>query len=139
MIVVDTNVIAYIYIGGPDTQLRRDASSVLLRDAEWSAPLLWRSEFCNVIVQHVHTGQMEIADADGCWREASSHLKPREHEVDATSVIHLAVRSGCTAYDCEFVVLAQALNVPLVTADEQVLKAFPNTAISLADFAKGKK
>jgi predicted nucleic acid-binding protein len=47
--------------------------------------------------------------------------------------IHLAIRSRCSAYG-EFVALAQDLRVPFVTADRQVLAAFPSTAVSPADF-----
>lgn len=39
--------------------------------------------------------------------------------------------SGCTAYDCEFVVLAKDLDVKLITLDRAVLKAFPDVARSL--------
>ena len=42
MIVVDTNRLAYLLIGGKPTQAVRE---VLLQDPEWSAPVLWRSEF----------------------------------------------------------------------------------------------
>jgi predicted nucleic acid-binding protein len=49
-------------------------------------------------------------------------------------VLELASRSGCSAYDCEFVALAQDLEVPLVTNDRQILKAFPTIAISPSAF-----
>jgi len=55
-------------------------------------------------------------------------------------VLELAVRSRCTAYDCEFVALAKQLGVPLVTSDRQVLAAFPETAVSPDAFAsQGRK
>jgi predicted nucleic acid-binding protein len=44
--------------------------------------------------------------------------------------LQLAAESGCSAYDCEFVALARDLEVPLVTADRQLLAAFPSTAVS---------
>jgi hypothetical protein len=45
-----------------------------------------------------------------------------------------AASSKCSAYDCEFVALAQDLSVPLVTSDQKILTAFPETAVSPDDF-----
>ncbi len=39
--------------------------------------------------------------------------------------------SRCSSYDCEFVVAAQHLGVPLVTEDQALLEAFPAVACSL--------
>ena len=41
MIVVDTNVIGYLYLS---SERSGQAERVLLREAEWAAPILWRSE-----------------------------------------------------------------------------------------------
>ena len=69
------------------------------------------------------------------WESAESLLKHREFEVATKDVLRLAAASNCSAYDCEFVALAQALEVPLVTSDAAVLKAFPSVAVSLGTFA----
>ena len=53
-----------------------------------------------------------------------------EYIVRSAHVIQLAERSGCSAYDCEFVAVAEDLAVRLVTADRQVLQAFPSIAVS---------
>jgi predicted nucleic acid-binding protein len=42
--------------------------------------------------------------------------------------------SACSAYDCEFVALARAQRVPLLTTDRQLLREFPNVAISVERF-----
>jgi predicted nucleic acid-binding protein len=38
------------------------------------------------------------------------------------------------AYDCEFAVLAQYLDVPLITGDRQMLDQIPTCAVSLEGF-----
>jgi len=40
--------------------------------------------------------------------------------------------SDCSAYDCEFIALADQLKVKLVTMDAKLLKAFPRRTVSLA-------
>jgi predicted nucleic acid-binding protein len=139
MIVVDTNVIVYGASRGDRDALGHQAAAVLRRDREWGAPPLWRSEFCNAMALQVRYDGMQPTDASQSLRDAVGLVGNREMAVDGEAVIELSVDSGCTAYDCEFVVLARTLGVPLVTTDKQVLKAFPGIAVSLADFARGSK
>ncbi len=63
---------------------------------------------------------------------------PNEHLVASESVFALALAraSHCSAYDCEFVALAEALSVPLVTEDKLIMKAFPTRAFTMKDFLK---
>jgi hypothetical protein len=63
-----------------------------------------------------------------------SVLAGHEHLVSSDAVLRLAATSRLSAYDCEFVALAQSLAVPLVTEDRAVLKAFPNVAIGMEGF-----
>lgn len=133
MIVADTNLIAYLMITGEQTQLAR---SVLRKDAVWIAPLLWRSEFRSVLALYLRQQHLRLADALEYMREAETLLHAREYQVESTGVLQLAERSGCSAYDCEFVHLAQELAVALVTPDKQVLRLFPETAISLDNFVR---
>ena len=46
MIVVDTNVIGYLFLSSDQSVL---AERALQKDNEWAAPILWRSEFRNVL------------------------------------------------------------------------------------------
>ncbi len=50
MIVVDTNIIAYLYISGERSQQTEKLLSI---DANWNAPLLWRSEFRSVLSRYL--------------------------------------------------------------------------------------
>jgi predicted nucleic acid-binding protein len=61
-------------------------------------------------------------------------METHEYDVDSDRVLRLVAGSRCSAYDCEFVALAQELGISLVTIDKQILKDFPAAAVSLANF-----
>lgn len=132
MIVVDTNVIAYLFIEGPHTD---DARRVLLADPEWSAPVLWKSELQNVLALYLRKGELEVPDAAAIVDQAQELLGQRQYSIDAMSVLELSMNSGCSAYDCEFVALARKLSIPLVTCDKKLLRAFPGIAHSITSYA----
>ena len=133
MIVVDTNVVAYLLTAsGPETAA---AERTLARDPEWAAPLLWRSEFRNVLALYMRLQHLPLGAALNAVARADALFAGREFDVDSGRVLTLAAASGRTAYDCEFVTVAQELRVPLVTNDRQVLASFPDLAVALADFA----
>ncbi len=67
---------------------------------------------------------------------AESLLAGAEFDLESTSVLTLVRNSSCSAYDCEFVALAMMLGTKLVTTDQKLLRAFPETIISLASWAR---
>ena len=129
MIVVDSNVLAYLYLPGEFTDA---AERLLVRDPGWHAPVLWRSEFRNILTGYMRRGMLDFAQACAIQREAESLLDGAEHEPDSRQVLQLAHASGCSAYDCEFIALAGALGTRLLTMDGQLRRAFPDIAIPLA-------
>ena len=56
-----------------------------------------------------------------------------EYEVETADVLRLSKESKCSAYDCEYVALAEFLDLMLVTADGKLAKAFPRRARLLSD------
>ena len=128
MIIVDTNVIAYLYLPGVFTPR---AEALLERDAEWAVPWLWRSEFRNILAGYVRRNTISFESAVDLQAEAERLLAGGEYDVESRAVLELASQSGCSAYDCEFVALAVTLGVRLVTMDAQVLRAFPALTVSL--------
>lgn len=131
MIVADTNLIAYLMIPGEHTQLAR---SVLRKDAVWVAPVLWRSEFRSVLALYLRQQHLQLADALLYMSEAEVLLHGGEYQIESIGVLQLVERSGCSAYDCEFVHLAQELGAALVTSDKKLLRIFPETAVSPDSF-----
>ena len=136
MIVVDTNALVHLLLGGEQTEAARRAYG---KDPEWAAPLLWRSEFRSVLSMLMRRKRLGFTDAIDAASEAETLMSGREWGVETRTVLELATQSGCTAYDCEFVALARDLQVPLVTSDREVLAAFPALAVPIEAFARARR
>ena len=128
MIVVDSNVLAYLYLPCERTA---DAEALLEQDSEWAAPVLWRSEFRNILAGYMRRKSLTFEQACNLQREAESLISGFEFEVDSRAVLELVRDSDCSAYDCEFVALAIKLGTKLVTADKKLLRAFPTRTTPL--------
>lgn len=122
MIVVDTNVLAYLWLPGERTQA---AERLLKRDPEWNAPLLWRSEFRKVLAGCLRRGDLSLETALQIADGVEGQMRGREFSVPSAQVLARVEESDCSAYDCEFVALADELKVSLVTVDVRLLKSFP--------------
>ncbi|MSP12537.1 MAG: PIN domain-containing protein [Chloroflexi bacterium] len=131
MIVVDTAVISYFFLAG---ERSTQAERALLKDPVWVAPLLWRSEFRNVLALYIRKQLLSFEEAVRIMEQATSLMQGREYQVTSLQVLNLVAASICSAYDCEFVALAQDLDVSLVTTDKQILRQFPTIAIPLEEF-----
>ena len=128
MIVVDTNVVAYLLLPGPQTAA---AEALLEAHPTWAAPPLWRSEWRNVLCGYLRRGSLSLEQVIALQEQAETLVIGHEELVQSEAVLQLAASSGCSAYDCEFVVADQQLDAPLVTADRALLKAFPALTRSL--------
>jgi len=74
---------------------------------------------------------MSLQTATQIVADAESQMRGREYAVPSLEVLRRAAESTCSAYDCEFVVLAEELGVSLVTSDEKLLSSFPSIAVRL--------
>ena len=133
MIVTDAALITWFAVRDVNSEL---ADAVCEADPVWVAPLLWRSEVRSALVKYVQHAGMSLESALLALQTAEEIIGGREYRVSSEQVLELAAQSRCTAYDCEYVALARELEVPLVTADKEILKAFPKIAVSLEKFAK---
>jgi predicted nucleic acid-binding protein len=134
MIVVDVNVLAYLWIPGEMTTFAEDA---LARDPHWVSSILWRSEFRNILAGYLRRGGLDRAAVDRCFEGAESQIAGYEYLVPSELVMRKVAESNCSAYDCEYVALAEDLKATLVTSDRQILAEFPALTTSLNAFAAG--
>lgn len=130
MIVVDVNVLAYLLIPGRFTE---SVERLLEADAHWAAPRLWQSELRNVLASYLRSNLLDLADAAVLFKRATDIIGADEYEVETSDVLRLCKQSKCSAYDCEYVALAEFLDLKLVTADTKLTKAFPRRTRLLSD------
>ncbi|HNN85948.1 MAG: type II toxin-antitoxin system VapC family toxin [Pseudomonadales bacterium] len=130
MIVVDTNILAYLYL---PTAFSEQAECLLLQQPRWIAPVLWRSEFRNVLALYLRKGILTLEQAYGIQTEAETLLAGSEYDVPSLDILRLIETSECSAYDCEFAALAKKNNTVLVTEDKKIRKQFPEITLSLAE------
>lgn len=132
MIVADTNTIAYLYL---PSEFSEYVEALLLKDSDWIAPILWRSELRNILALYLKKELISMGDALEIQQQAETLMKGNEYSVNSVEVLNIAKESGCSAYDSEFVFLAKSQGCKLVTADKKILKQFPDIAISAKDYA----
>lgn len=133
MIVADNDVISYFWLDASRTNAARTARE---RDRDWCSPALWKSEFRNVLYQHIRHRGLPLDEAIQIARRAERDTQHYTLSVDSGDVLQLVAETKHSAYDCEYVALAQRLGVPLVTGDKRLPALFPDTAVLLEDFAR---
>ena len=132
---VDVNLLSYLLIKGPQTKA---AERAYARDRRWISPRLHRYEFLNVLSSNCRFHGMSRDHAMALWKRANRIIPGFSTEPDPLEVLKTFITLSLTTYDSEYVVLAQMRKLRLVTSDKDVLKALPDIAVSIEDFASGK-
>lgn len=134
MIVADTNLIASFWV---PNNMEHLAYQSLKKDPEWIAPLLWVSEFRNVLSLYYRKKILDLSSIYQAIDEAEELMGSREFSINSKQVLTLMAESNCSAYDCEFVALASDFDIKLVTFDKKILSEFSAIAIHPDDFIAG--
>ncbi len=131
MIIADTNIISYLLL----PTLYTDSVEKLYKiDPDWSAPILWKSEFRNVMALYLRKKIITLEKAMQLQDTAESIIIQNEYDISSSQVLALIDKSDCSAYDCEFIALANHLDTKLVTQDKKILREFPSATISVSDY-----
>ena len=130
MLIVDTNVVAYLLIEGDYTAAAR---SLHRRDDDWRSEAFIMIEFTNVLTASIAARRMNSALAHQFLADAASLLHGKLTSLPHDSILSLAVQYRVTAYDARFLALAQQFDTPLVTEDEKLRAAAPKLTQSLAE------
>jgi len=126
MIVVDTNILGYLFIKGEHSER---VEQLLIEDSEWLAPRLWLDEFLNVLATMERVGKMESQEADAVLADAIELMEDRSYDVPVQRVLATARRTGCSAYDSQFLTLAEDLGLKLFTFDQKLINRSDGVAV----------
>jgi predicted nucleic acid-binding protein len=132
MIVADASLLAHLLIPGPDAAL---AEAVFRRDVDWCAPLLWRSELRSVLLKHIRNSGLSLDLANAVMEEARRIIGGREASALTPAVLEVALRFNVSAYDAEYLAVAEQFDISLVTFDRKLRSAAPNLAVDPERFA----
>jgi predicted nucleic acid-binding protein len=130
MLVIDTNIIAPLYVRSARTEA---VIRLFAQDQIWRTEPLALIELSNVLITYERARYITAAVARGCLDRAAAFLQPNLFRVSHQAALEAALRYGTTAYDGRFLSLAQQLDTPLVTEDAKLRAAAPELTQSLSE------
>jgi len=131
MIVVDANVIAYYFIEGDMTPLAR---SLHAKEPVWAVPSLWRHEFLNILATAGKAAAIPVTLLAEIWKAAFARLAECERTLDMGRALEMAVDLRISAYDAQYLALAESLGVDCVTEDGKLIRASRGRALRMKDW-----
>ncbi|MBK9981336.1 MAG: type II toxin-antitoxin system VapC family toxin [Saprospiraceae bacterium] len=131
MIVVDANIISYLWIPGHESFKSRE---LLVKDPDWWVPALYKSEMQSVLLLHVRKQIIEYEVAVQLMTKIENQFKFHVREIPSNIVLKLGSQTKCSAYDCEYAGLSLMLGCPLITYDKKLLNTFPQFASTAVAF-----
>ena len=130
MLVIDTNIIAPLYV----QSARTDAvTKFFAQDQIWRTEPLALIELSNLLITYERARYITAATARDCLDRAAAFLQPNLFRVSHRAALDAALRYGTTAYDARFLALAQQLDTPLITEDAKLRAAAPALTQSLSE------
>lgn len=130
MLLVDTNVVAYLLIDGDYTVA---AQELRTRDPDWRSEAFLLVEFTNVLASLIATKRMTLSLARDFIAKAAALFDGKLGRIPHASMLAIAARYRVSAYDARFLALADQLGSRLVTEDARLLAAAPALTQSLGE------
>jgi predicted nucleic acid-binding protein len=130
MVLVDTNILAYLLI---EDERTAGARALLDLDPDWHSDSFVIVELLNVLVTNMRVRRMSLRHAMIVLEQAQSVMTGGLHAAGHADTLALVARFKVSAYDARFLALAGDLGVRLVTEDIKLRNAAPRLTQSLAD------
>ena len=112
------------------TGAREWLDAVEADELDGHVPELVYAEIASSLVKYVRSGAMSASDAVAALDTVTAFPLHTHRLGDlASGALSLAVETGLSAYDCCYAVLAELLEIPLVTADRRLAAAVPRAEL----------
>src|SRR5690242_2680025 len=128
MLLVDTNIVAYLLIDGDFSEA---AQRLRKSDSDWRSEAFLMTEFTNVLAASIAVRRMTPLLAEDFLSKANTLLENKLTRVADTAALAIAVRFRVSAYDARFLALADQIGIRLVTQDAKLRAAAPKLTQSL--------
>jgi predicted nucleic acid-binding protein len=130
MLLVDTNVVAYLLIDGEHTAT---AQELRTRDPDWRSEAFLLVEFTNVLASLIATQRITLSLARDFLVKAAALFDGKLGRIPHPSVLAISARYRVSAYDARFLALADQLGSRLITEDARLRAAAPALTQSLSE------
>ena len=130
MLIVDTNIVAYLLIDGDHTAAARELHR---RDPDWRSEAFLLVEFTNVLASSLASKRMTLFQAKDFLSGAVALLDGKMGRLPHLLVLDASIRYRVSAYDARFLALADQLGRRLVTEDARLRTAAPALTQSLGE------
>jgi predicted nucleic acid-binding protein len=129
LVLVDTNILAYLMIEGDRTSA---AQALYARDPDWRSDTFILVEFANVLTTYVRAKALTYKQGSELLAGAQEIL-PMLTSVQHIQAFEAATEFGISAYDGRFIAIARQMKSKLVTEDAKLRAAVPAWTVSLGD------
>lgn len=120
MVLVDTNVLAYLLLEGDYTA---PAQELKRREPDWRSEALILVEFSNVLMRYMIVRGLHLDAAQELLASASSLFANKLAHVAHSEALAIASAFRTTAYDARFLALARETGLKLVAEDARLRAA----------------
>jgi predicted nucleic acid-binding protein len=121
MIVADASVVTFLFLEG---ELSGIAREIFMIDSEWITPPILNHEMLNIFAA-VGSVEGNVQGMEELWREARVVLGARQQIPDPQRSLRLAIETGISGYQAQYLALAHQLRLPLLTTDLLLLDLLP--------------
>jgi predicted nucleic acid-binding protein len=132
MIVIDATVVPYLFIEGELTEAVRE---LYRTDPGWVTPPILNHEMLHMLA---HLGVMDGEEVAGrLWKEIRVVLGGNQQVPDPVRSLRLGVWHRIGGNEAQYLCLAEALDLPLISEDLALRKSFRGRVFSVEEYLSG--